>query len=59
MHEIEIEKDGIKSDPAKLSVSFKEMIQMCLWYVSALPPTECPQHSINPVPGGMRQILVS
>jgi len=33
MHEIEIEKDKIKSDPVKLSVLFKEMIQMCLWYV--------------------------
>lgn len=33
IHEIEIEKDKIQSDPAKLSVLFKEMIQMCLWYV--------------------------
>ena len=38
MHEIEIEKDKIKSDPAKLSVLFKEMIQMCLWYVSSHRP---------------------
>jgi hypothetical protein len=35
MHEIEIEKDKIKSDPAKLSVLFKEMIYVCLWYVPA------------------------
>jgi len=33
MHEIEIEKDKIKSDPDKLSVLFKEMVQMCLWCV--------------------------
>ena len=33
MHEIEIEKDKIKSHPTKLSVLFKEMIQMCLWCV--------------------------
>ena len=38
MHEIEVEKDKIRSDPAKLSVLFKEMIQMCLWYVAAPPP---------------------
>ncbi|KAF9648118.1 DUF89 domain-containing protein [Thelephora ganbajun] len=31
MHEMEIEKDKIKSDPAKLSVLFKEMTQICLW----------------------------
>jgi len=31
MYEIETGKDKIKSDPAKLSVLFKEMIQMCLW----------------------------
>lgn len=34
MREIEIEKDKLISDPTKLSVLFKEMIQMCLWYVS-------------------------
>lgn len=31
MHELEAEKDLIASDPDKLSVLFKEMIQMCLW----------------------------
>ena len=31
MHEIEIESDKIHSDPNKLSVLFREMIQMCLW----------------------------
>jgi len=44
MHEIEIEKDKIKSDPAKLSVLLKEMTQMCLWYV---PPPTMP-HNIRP-----------
>jgi hypothetical protein len=34
MHEIEVEKGNLISDPTKLSVLFKEMIQMCLWYVS-------------------------
>ena len=33
MYEIEVEKDKIAPDPAKLSVLFKQMIQMCLWYV--------------------------
>ena len=33
MHEMETEKDALKSDPSKLAVLFKEMIQMCLWYV--------------------------
>jgi len=37
MHEIETEKEKIQSDPTKLSVLFKEMIQMCLWYLSSLP----------------------
>jgi hypothetical protein len=47
MHDIDIEKDKIKSDPAKLSVLFKEMIQMCLWCVSALPPVGSSQHPTN------------
>jgi hypothetical protein len=33
-HEIEAEKDTLRSDPEKLAVLFKEMIQMCLWSVS-------------------------
>lgn len=45
MHEIEIEKDGIISDPARLSVLFKEMIQMCLW--CAPPLIRRSQHSFN------------
>ena len=47
MHEIEIEKDQIKSDPVKLSALFKEMIQMCLWYVS--PPHQPGNLNIRPV----------
>ncbi|CAK5271789.1 unnamed protein product [Mycena citricolor] len=31
MHELEEEKDRLQSDPSKLAVLFKEMIQMCLW----------------------------
>lgn len=40
MHEIEIGKDQIISDPEKLSVLFKEMVQMCLWCVLASPLTD-------------------
>ncbi|KIJ60473.1 hypothetical protein HYDPIDRAFT_98765 [Hydnomerulius pinastri MD-312] len=32
MHELESEKDKLKSDPQKLLVLFREMIQMCLWF---------------------------
>lgn len=31
MHELETEKDKLIDDPDKLSVLFKEMVQMCLW----------------------------
>ncbi|KIJ04814.1 hypothetical protein PAXINDRAFT_141704 [Paxillus involutus ATCC 200175] len=31
MHELENEKDKLRSDPDKLLVLFREMIQMCLW----------------------------
>ncbi|KAI6113627.1 DUF89 domain-containing protein [Pisolithus croceorrhizus] len=31
MHELETEKDKLVDDPDKLSVLFKEMVQMCLW----------------------------
>ncbi|ETW85861.1 hypothetical protein HETIRDRAFT_309837 [Heterobasidion irregulare TC 32-1] len=31
MHELEEEKSALESDPDKLQVLFKEMIQMCLW----------------------------
>ncbi|KAI5985078.1 DUF89 domain-containing protein [Pisolithus albus] len=31
MHELETEKDKVVDDPDKLSVLFKEMVQMCLW----------------------------
>ena len=34
MHELEEEKLAFESDPDKLQVLFKEMIQMCLWCVS-------------------------
>jgi hypothetical protein len=34
MHELEIRKSSLQSDPEKLKVLFKEMIQVCLWYVS-------------------------
>ena len=59
MHEIEIEKDKIKSDPAELSVLFKEMIQMCLWFVFSLLPFRCSQLSTDAIPGGMQQIFLS
>lgn len=47
MHDIEIEKDTIGSDPAKLSVLLKEMIQMCLWYVSAPLPIRRPSIQLS------------
>ncbi|KAI0049733.1 DUF89 domain-containing protein [Auriscalpium vulgare] len=31
MHDLEAEKDTLASDPDKLEVLFREMIQMCLW----------------------------
>jgi hypothetical protein len=31
MNELESQKATLESDPAKLEVLFKEMIQMCLW----------------------------
>jgi hypothetical protein len=31
MHELENEKELLESDPDKLGIFFKEMIQMCLW----------------------------
>jgi len=31
MHELEIRKSALESDPEKLGVLFKEMIQICLW----------------------------
>lgn len=31
MYELEKGKAALESDPAKLGVLFKEMIQMCLW----------------------------
>lgn len=36
MHELERDKGSLASDPADLSVIFKEMIQMCLWYAPVL-----------------------
>ena len=36
MHELESEKHKLIEDPDKLSVLFKEMMQMCLWCVSCL-----------------------
>ncbi|KAI6102943.1 DUF89 domain-containing protein [Pisolithus sp. B1] len=33
MHELETEKKKLVDDPGKLSVLFKEMVQMCLWCV--------------------------
>lgn len=32
MHELEAEKSALISDPDKLVIIFREMIQMCLWY---------------------------
>ncbi|KAF9480662.1 DUF89 domain-containing protein [Pholiota conissans] len=31
IHELEVDKDIIRSDPEKIKVLFNEMIQMCLW----------------------------
>lgn len=36
MHELEDDKSALMSDPDKLIVIFREMIQMCLWYVCRL-----------------------
>ena len=36
MHDLESEKDELIADPDKLLVIFREMIQMCLWYVLPL-----------------------
>lgn len=33
IHELEVDKDLLRSDPEKLRVLFTEMIQMCLWCV--------------------------
>jgi hypothetical protein len=33
MHELESQKSTLRSDPDKLDVLFKEMIQICLWWV--------------------------
>lgn len=33
MHELDRDKTKLASDPQNLNVIFKEMIQMCLWYV--------------------------
>lgn len=33
MHELEREKEKLGSNPDKLLVLFREMIQMCLWQV--------------------------
>jgi damage-control phosphatase, subfamily III len=33
MHELQDQKATVESDPDKLEVLFKEMIQMCLWCV--------------------------
>jgi hypothetical protein len=33
MHELESQKLTLRSDPDKLDVLFKEMIQICLWWV--------------------------
>lgn len=34
MHELDRDKAKLISDPQNLNVIFKEMIQMCLWYVA-------------------------
>ena len=49
MYEIETGKEKIKSDPTKLSVLFKEMIQMCLWYVFTPQPIGCFRHPTNTI----------
>ena len=33
MHELESEKSKFAGDPDKLEVLFREMIQICLWFV--------------------------
>lgn len=33
MHELEDQKDTLVGDADKLQVLFKEMVQICLWYV--------------------------
>ena len=33
MHELERDKAKLAADPQSLNVIFKQMIQMCLWYV--------------------------
>ena len=37
MHDLEVEKNDLIGDPDKLLVIFREMIQMCLWWVTSLP----------------------
>ena len=36
MHELERDKNSLESNADNLKVIFKEMIQMCLWYVCML-----------------------
>lgn len=41
IHEIDADKDALLSDPERLGVLFREMIQMCLWgnaTVCYIPP---------------------
>jgi hypothetical protein len=47
MHELEIRKSALESDPEKLGVLFKEMIQICLWYVSAWSVTGAYLQTVN------------
>ena len=47
MHELERDNDTLASDPDNLKVIFKEMIQMCLWYVSGRAPlSDCYSHIV-------------
>lgn len=49
LHEVELERNTLASDPEKLGVLFKEMLQMCLWYaaVRSLSPLRLIAHRGN------------
>lgn len=54
MHELDSNKSALESDPDKLEVLFKEMIQMCLWYTNQANLENTNWHS-SVLPGEMQR----
>jgi hypothetical protein len=59
MHELDSEKTAITSDPDKVSVLFKEMVQMCLWYGTIVAPSVAKFRLITPKGKCYRSILAN